>query len=147
MHAAPASASGLVSKDVAHQSGGHAVAVTRKPLAASMFNSPNVSSAYRRSAVVVLSGAAEAPSSAQPRATTVRAPWISIIIMILTLIQLHSFDLAFGASPSGSFGIGITLEKVGHGPNTGLPIIKEVLPNGRAFARGDSLIPCCRPQP
>jgi hypothetical protein len=63
--------------------------------------------------------------------------------MILTLLQLHSFDLAFGASPSGSFGIGITLEKVGHGPNTGLPIIKEVLPNGSAFAKlacGDVLI-------
>ena len=56
---------------------------------------------------------------------------------------MHSFDLAFGASPSGSFGIGITLEKVGHGPNMGLPIIKEVLPNGSAFAKlacGDVVI-------
>jgi C-terminal processing protease CtpA/Prc len=60
-----------------------------------------------------------------------------------TLSQLHSFDLAFGASPSGSFGIGITLEKVGHGPNMGLPIIKEVLSNGSAFAKlacGDVLL-------
>ena len=56
---------------------------------------------------------------------------------------MHSFDLAFGASTSGSFGIGITLEKVGHGPNMGLPIIKEVLPNGSAFAKlacGDVVI-------
>ena len=50
-------------------------------------------------------------------------------------MQLHSFDLAFGASPSGSYGIGITLDKIGHGPNMGLPIIKEVLPNGSAFAK------------
>jgi hypothetical protein len=62
---------------------------------------------------------------------------------ILTSFQLHSFDLAFGASPSGSYGIGVTLDKVGHGPNTGLPTIKEVLPNGSAFSKlacGDVLI-------
>lgn len=62
---------------------------------------------------------------------------------ILISIQLHSVDLSFGASPTGSYGIGITLDKVGHGLNMGLPIIKEVLPNGSAFAKlacGDMVV-------
>jgi hypothetical protein len=67
----------------------------------------------------------------------------SLFTPILISVQLQNFDIAVGSSPSGSYGIGITLDKVAHGPNMGLPIIKEVLPNGSAFAKlacGDVLI-------
>jgi len=154
MSAALASSQSPIAAGFMNSSTGHLPAGARKQLPATMFKSPvhgTAYSAYRRSAVLVTSDAAGSPPppSSNARATTVCSLITeSAAIKIVTFIlQLHSFDLAAKAvSPSASpitYGIGVTLDKVGHGPNLGLPVIKQVLPNGCAFAKlacGDVVI-------
>ena len=78
------------------------------------------------------------PHNLAPQQYASKIIYCSSIPNLTFILQLHSFDLAKAASPStpaSTYGIGVTVDKVGHGPNVGLPVIKQVLPNGSAFAK------------